>query len=115
MNKLLSTVIGIGLAATVAAPSYAAPGYNHSRSGVEVHYADLNTASPAGAKTLLRRIHSAASKACGGQPYILDLRANRLYGKCVQNAMANAVASVNIPALTALHAKSGEAEVVARR
>lgn len=68
---------------------------------VTVRYADLNLSSVAGANTLYRRIVGAARFSCGykGQ----GLREQMEWRSCYKNAVADAVAAVNSPNLTAIY------------
>jgi UrcA family protein len=73
---------------------------------LDVTYSDLNLANRGGAETLLRRIRSAASVVCGGDPRngaFRDVRISRQYRACVRTAVDGAVRQVNAPLLTALH------------
>ena len=72
---------------------------------LDVTYSDLNLANRSGAETLLRRIRSAASVVCGGDPgrSFRDLRVKQDYRACVRTAIDDAVRQVNAPMLTAVY------------
>ena len=93
----LTSVLALGVAAfgqTASAQS--------TEDGVSVSTSDLNVSTAAGAKTLLRRIHTAADAYCGGQSHVpLDQR--RTYEACVSDAVDTTVARLNVPALTAMN------------
>lgn len=78
-----------------------------------VSYADLNLNSAAGIETLYGRIRAAARSVCGSlelmQPLVLD--ANR---ECARDSLAAAVATVDLPALTAYHAQQARKGSIAR-
>ena len=74
--------------------------------GVKVSYADLDLGSPAGAATLYRRIKGAAQKVCGLAPSRVEWQRHAMWVNCYHAAIANAVAKVASPQLTALHGKS---------
>jgi UrcA family protein len=71
------------------------------RRQVAVSYADLDLSKPAGAQTLYKRIKGAASRVC--RPTGLYVMASRSHRKCIETAVADAVAQVDRPSLTALH------------
>jgi UrcA family protein len=65
---------------------------------ITVKYADLNVASPSGALVLYERIRAAAQAACSYYWFKTDADEAR----CVHDTIANAVAKVNQPALSAV-------------
>jgi UrcA family protein len=73
---------------------------NTSRS-VTVHYDDLNLSSAAGANRLYDRIEGAARISCGdwGRSFL----EHSDWKSCYQRAIADAVAAVNSPVLTAVY------------
>ena len=90
-------VITLGLAST---STFAA---SPSSESITVNYAELDLTQPAGAQILYRRIQQAAFEICGGGfigPFG-DIRTKA--SPCYKNAVANAVAQVNSPRLSALH------------
>jgi len=68
---------------------------------VPVRFADLNTASAAGAAALYQRIESAAKSACRDLEPERKLSLVQPYTRCVHQALAGAVAKVDRPAVTA--------------
>jgi UrcA family protein len=78
-----------------------------------VHYGDLDLANQPGAVTLYRRLHLAATDVCslpseGRYPSGAD------YQRCVEQAMGDAVASVDQPVLTT-YAQSRGVAVTSRQ
>jgi UrcA family protein len=71
---------------------------------VNVRFADLNMSSPTGALVLYNRIQRAADNACSYYWFKTDADQNR----CVQGAIANAVAKVNHPRLFAIYNKKNK-------
>jgi UrcA family protein len=72
---------------------------------VVVRYADLDLSSPKDAHTLYDRLHAAARSVCtniGVQDS--DLASLAQYHRCIQQAMANAVANVGSKRLAEIHA-----------
>ena len=82
------------LASSFSAVSAADP----SSASINVKYSDLNIASPSGALVLYERIRVAAQSACNYFWFKTDADEAR----CVHNTIANAVAKVNQPALSAV-------------
>ena len=72
-----------------------------------VHFADLDTSNAQGAATLYQRIRSAAVRVCHELEPFRDLTMMQPYWSCLSTAIANAVAEVNRPALTAYAAAHG--------
>ena len=70
-----------------------------SSASITVKYADLDIASPSGALVLYGRIRTAAQSACSYFWFKTDADEAR----CVHNTIANAVAKVNQPALSAVY------------
>ena len=79
-----------------------------------VKYGDLNLANQQGVEQLYRRISGAAQHVCdNGESRSLQAQAQVWI--CTQQTIARAVAAVNQPALTALHAiKTGQPESTAK-
>ena len=69
---------------------------------VHVTYADLNVGTTAGAMRLYRRIRAAADQVCG-VPGTWELARVGQIKACAARAVADAVAAVNAPALTAVY------------
>lgn len=107
-NTLQSRILGtaIALAGTVglALPVNAGTPAGKTHEAIVVQYADLNLASPAGAKALYARLGAAADKACGGAPTAQALGRQVTYRACYDRAMEKAVAKVGQPLVRAVHA-----------
>jgi UrcA family protein len=67
--------------------------------GIRVRYGDLDLATSAGAHTLYERIAGAARSVCGFEGTALIEQS--LWNSCYRGAIADAVAKVNSPLLTA--------------
>jgi UrcA family protein len=85
--------------AALALSSSAIAAADPTSAGVTVKYADLNIASPSGALVLYERIRASAQSACSYFWFATDADEAR----CVHNTIANAVAKVNEPALSAVY------------
>lgn len=87
-------VITLGLASTNT--------FAGDASSITVNYAELDLSQPAGAQILYSRIEQAAFEICNG--FIGPFGEIRTKASpCYKNAVANAVAQVNSPRLSALH------------
>lgn len=80
-----------------------------SASGAEVRaervtFADLNLDHPAGARTLLQRIHGAAQRVCGPDA---GFPADNEFRTCVRGAVNRAVTELDNPLVSSLHQKQG--------
>lgn len=100
-SLLASVALGSALfASTALAADPAADGNSDTRS-MTVRYADVNLTTVAGATALYQRIEGAARLVCGDSGRSLaEQRAAKI---CYQNAVAEAVSTVNNPTLTAIH------------
>ena len=98
----IAAVATLGFAATTHASPASDGASEPDTMSVNVSVADLNLASPAGAKVVLRRIHNAAQTICGGEP---DIRSERfaIYQACVRTTVDTTVASLGSPMVTALN------------
>jgi len=83
-------------ALAASASVYAA--HNNSESKV-VSFADLEISTPAGATELYGRIDAAAASVCS----YFWFRSSAAEARCIHDAIANAVADVNEPALIAVY------------
>jgi UrcA family protein len=95
LRGFIASGIFVAFAATFCAVSAADP----SSAGITVKYADLDVASPAGARVLYERIRAAAQSACSYFWFKTDADEAR----CLQNTIAKAVNKVDQPALSAVY------------
>jgi UrcA family protein len=68
-----------------------------------VSFADLDLSKAAGAQTLYQRIKVAARHVCGPADRYTYVTPSNVFRKCFEAAVADAVAQVDRPSLTALH------------
>ena len=98
------SVLGAGMAAAIAFAVAGSAAAQTDDSGappsVKVSYGDLNLASSAGAKAMLVRIRSAASRACGDAPDLRDLGRVAIYNRCRTDAIHRAVKELGAPLVT---------------
>ncbi|HET9389044.1 MAG TPA: UrcA family protein [Steroidobacteraceae bacterium] len=81
---------------------------------VKVKYGDLNLSTDEGAARLYRRITQAARSVCGLDYIQPEERMYVNWKPCYEQAIATAVAQVNSPLLTAMHArKTGQQRLAA--
>ena len=85
--------------ASAGTPDSAA-GYLEART-ITVRVDDLNQASDAGAQAMYSRLRDATRRVCGAPER--DLRQATAVRACRQQTLAEAVASANVPRVTALH------------
>ena len=91
MKTLAKVILALALACAAQA---------HAADAIVVHYDDLNVATPGGVAVLYKRIAHAAKVVCPEFP-VGDVRNIKISRPCYQEAVARAVASVNLPMLTA--------------
>lgn len=106
MKRILLTAAASFAAFALTAPA-SASGARPDPQEVSVHYGDLDLAKPAGAEAMLNRLERAAERACGGEPDLRALYAQRLFNRCVDDALNQAVARLDAPLVTSLHADRG--------
>lgn len=105
-SLLASLALGSALLAATALAAGPADSISAARS-VTVRYNDVNLTTFAGATTLYQRIQGAARLVCGGSGR--SLFEQHAVRECYWNAVAQAVATVNNPTLTAVHqAREGQ-------
>jgi UrcA family protein len=95
LRGLIATAIFGALALSFSAVSAAEDPHPVS---ITVKYADLNIASPSGALVLYERIRAAAHSACS----LFWFKTDADEARCLHDTIANAVAKVNQPALSAV-------------
>jgi len=71
---------------------------------VRVRTNDIDPATDAGARILLRRIYTAAHQACGGEPSQTAVEMLRPHNTCVLDAVTRTIAGLNSQRLAALDA-----------
>jgi UrcA family protein len=74
-----------------------------STKSVAVSFADLDLSKAAGAQTLYKRIKAAARQVCGPRDLYTHVGSQKQFRKCYDTAVANAVAEIDRPSLTALY------------
>jgi UrcA family protein len=97
IRNVLTTTLAIGLLGLAAQGEAASDAKQQV-----VTFADINMSSQAGAMTVYKRLGGAARHVCSNRQGLRlgEMQRNRA---CVAEAIANAVTSVNQPALTAEH------------
>ena len=99
-SRWLSTLAAIACTFTVGTAIAGPPA--DAIPSVTVSYADLDLASQAGAQVLYQRIKQAAQTVCAALAS-KQLERQALWHDCYEQAVANAVATIDRPLLTALH------------
>lgn len=100
-SLLASVALGSALLAGTALAAAPAADGNVAARTMTVRYSDVNLTTVAGATTLYRRIQGAARLVCGESGR--SLFEQHAVKECYRNAVAEAVATVNDPTLTAVH------------
>jgi len=90
--------VAAGLAVNQASAATADEGVR----SVVVRFSDLDVAQPQGARTLYTRIQIAARQACGDAE-TADLARFARYHNCIEQAVTNAVSSLNVREVTEIH------------
>src|SRR5262245_34685529 len=80
-----------------------------------VRFQDLDLARPGDAQRLYTRLRAAAKAVCDEQIEGRDARSATRRGECIRQSLEGAVAEVNAPALTALHASNVEMRLAAKK
>jgi UrcA family protein len=100
LSRLTAAVLFSALALSFAAMSPAQDSTGVLRE--KVKYSDLDISRPAGAGALYARIAIAANDVCSDQSHG-DLSSKAIFSRCVHQAIANAVAEVDQPALYSVY------------
>lgn len=109
--RLFFGIVGATAAAAIFSPAATQPyevrqGFSADPSQVvsqtRMSYSDLDLASSARARALLRRIEAAADAVCGGQGGAVSAREKDDYETCRSAAISGAVARVRSPLLSEL-------------
>jgi UrcA family protein len=99
ISALIAGLVCAGEAALFAADTSAA----ELTQSVTVHFADLNLDRPDDVAKLYHRIKIAAESSCGARDLVLTNWTDAEWERCVDVAVAQAVARVDRPALSAYH------------
>ena len=103
-TRLVMISAGIAFLGLAGASNAAQPDFLES-SRMTVSYADLNIESAAGIKALYGRLQFAARRVCAPFDDGQHRTVNFHFRVCYRNALDSAVAQVNKPILTAMHAR----------
>jgi len=74
---------------------------------IRISYQDLNLATPAGVEALYRRVLQAASGYCEATRALTGTRVSVAFNRCVKDAVATTVKTIDHPGLSAMHAARG--------
>jgi UrcA family protein len=104
LPRLLKAATILGLLAFGCAAQSVADDNSRAPRHALVKFGDLNLWNPDGAAALYRRIYAAAYEVCGSfHTRIADLPDPSEHDACMHDAVRNAVAAVNQPALSAIY------------
>jgi UrcA family protein len=103
--SFIATTMGLAGAAAsaMAAATTAHDGSDTKSYETVVHVGDLDLNSQSGADHAYGRVHRAARFVCGEDANPVFVEARRALHRCAQETIADAVADVNLPALTAAY------------
>jgi UrcA family protein len=107
-KKLARAGITAAVALYTTLFTYGASAEQISVRSLTVSFADLDLSRAAGAQALYKRIKFAARRVCGSQGNYASLAAQSAWRKCYDTAVANAVAEVDRPSLTALYKQKSD-------
>lgn len=102
--KIITTLTGLALVASLCAGALPAHASDFEQISTKVFLGDLDLSTNAGAQTAMSRIHRAARNVCGWDPDVRDFDLRRQYDQCVGQAEDRAVASLDMPLVTAASA-----------
>lgn len=100
-RHLLQCCLAVAMSCAASVGAFAADAQSRSES-VVVRYDDLNLANPAGIDKLYQRIQAAARVVCGDAG-TRSLREKMTATRCTEQAVSDAVKSVDNRVLTAMH------------
>jgi len=100
LASLTAMALGVG---TLVSTSSQAATVDQETSSITVHYGDLNLSKSRDVNTLYIRLRDSAKDVCGDDEAIAELWKLDGISRCEQQAIANAVAKVDHPRLTALY------------
>ena len=107
MTKLTPLIALTALACCSAASAHDSVSFVRHEA---VNFRDLDVTTLQGAQVLFERMRDAASRVCS-DPRVGSWPDSRsLYVQCVNDAMADAIATLDRPTLTALAAKHGKSQ-----
>ena len=103
-SKLIKGVVATVAVVAFSAPAIAAADELKGRSE-KVSYSDLNIDKQSGAEVLYRRLQTASKRVCGVESIgnAGSVRKVMEQRRCYKNALDEAVAKIDSPALTRLH------------
>lgn len=125
-TSLTCAALGLLCLAAIAQPAAAQLGhipntwevYSRDSTQIEratvIHLADLDLSSAVGVQSLFGRVQGAADAVCGGPGSVYSDASRKAYSACRQRAIAEAVARMRLPALTAEAARPLEPEPAVR-
>jgi len=104
--KLLAALAVMTAIGGAASPSWSQP--DPDRVTVRVPVGDLDLATERGADVALSRIRNAAQDICGARPTPMEIARLAQHRQCMNVTVGTAVASANLPMLTAALTRTTE-------
>jgi UrcA family protein len=104
--KFISILTGLALLAPLSAAAIPAHASDIQQVSTTVHLGDLDLSTSDGAQAAMSRIRRAAREDCGPDPDVREFDSRRQYNQCVDQAVDRAVASLDMPMVTAASARN---------
>ena len=102
--KIISILTGFALLGSLSAGAFAAHAADVEQVSAKVRLGDLDLNSNDGAQAAMARIQRTARDLCGPSPDIREFDSVRQFKQCVNQAVDQAVASLDMPMVTAASA-----------
>ncbi len=102
--KIVSLLTGFALLGSLSAVAIPAHAQDSEQVSTKVRLGDLDLSTSDGAQAAMSRIRSAARDICGPDPDVREFDTRRQYNQCVDQATDRAVASLDMPTVTAASA-----------
>jgi UrcA family protein len=102
--KIISLLTGFALLGSLSAAAIPAHASDIQQVSTRVRLGDLDLTTSNGAQAAMGRIHRAAREVCGPDPDVRDFDSRRQFDQCIDQAETRAVASLDMPMVTAASA-----------
>ena len=107
MSALTRKLLPALIASIATVLPLAAPQAATEAPTIRITYQDLNLATSAGVEVLYRRVLQAASDYCEATRALTGTRVSVAFNRCVKDAVATTVKTIDHPGLSAMHAAHG--------
>jgi UrcA family protein len=104
--KIVSILSGFALLGSLSAIAIPAHAWDTRTVSTKVFLGDIDLSTNTGAQDAISRIHRAARNVCDPGTDLKDFDSRRQYDQCVREAEERAVASLDMPMVTAASAQN---------